>query len=85
MKIDTSNLPTHIARAVSRLKAIGSDQSANSFLYSSYLAESAIKTLGIILCRCLNRTNLDTSYRFAYSFIRSDGLGSWEHAIRGKA
>jgi hypothetical protein len=82
MLVDTSSLPTHIAKCAARLNAIGADASADTFLMTSYLAEAAIKTVAIALQVSLRERASSHAYRIAYDLVRADGLGSWEAAIR---
>lgn len=80
--IDTSTLPTPIARVAARLNATGPDGSGDTFLMTSYLAEAAIKTLAIALHAAVKHGSPDHAYRHAFNLVRADGLGVWESAIR---
>jgi hypothetical protein len=82
MVIATDQLPTHLALVARRLNAIGPDDSANSFLLASYLAEATIKTVNIVLYHGLASSAPDVAYRYAHSFVRSDGLGEWDQSLR---
>lgn len=79
--VNPSTLPTHLARVVGRVNQAGHDSSAESFLLTSYVVESAIKTIGIALCAGLRRASSTALYRFEYELVRADGLGSWEAMI----
>jgi NB-ARC domain len=81
MIIDTSILPTHVAQVATRVNVVGPDSSADTFLAVSYLAEATIKTIAIVLQSGLAERSRDDAYRFAYSLVRADGLGTWERAV----
>lgn len=78
---DPASLPTHIARVVGRVNLAGPDASADTFLYASYVVESLIKTLSVVLCAGIRRTTPDAVYKFEYDLVRGDGLGSWASVI----
>jgi hypothetical protein len=79
--MNPATLPTHIARVVGRVNQAGSGSSAESFLLTSYVVESAIKTIGVALCAGLRHTSSAALYRLEYELVRADGLGSWEAMI----
>jgi len=79
--IDNSHLPTHIARAVTRFNIVGQDASADTFLITSYISESILKTLVIALCASVRKSSPASAYRFEYEIVRSSGLGSWESTL----
>jgi hypothetical protein len=81
MVIDISTLPTHIAMVGNRLNVTGSDSSADTFLATSYFAESVIKTIALVFHAGLRDCAPEQAYRFGYSLVRADGLGTWERAI----
>lgn len=74
-------LPTHISRVISRLKIIGFDASGDTFLGASYVVESIIKTLAIILCAALRKTSPNNAYKFEFDLIHSESLGTWDAVI----
>jgi len=80
--IDLLHLPTHLALVARRLNAVGPDASADTFLYTSYLAEAAIKTVACVLHGALRDAAPDDAYRMGYYLIQADGLGNWDTAIR---
>jgi hypothetical protein len=49
---------------------------------ASYVAEVAIKLLGVALYAGLKEKARDQAYRMAYELVRADGLGTWETWIR---
>ncbi|MFP4029678.1 MAG: hypothetical protein ACLFWL_18005 [Candidatus Brocadiia bacterium] len=49
MVVPSKNLPTPLAMVVCRLNKVGTNASAESFLYTSYLAEAAIKLMGLTM------------------------------------
>lgn len=65
-----------------RLNVVGLDQGGDSFLAASYLAEAAIKSVGVVLVAGLQSVAPDQAYRAAYTLVRADGLGQWDTAIR---
>lgn len=81
MVIDISTLPTHLAAVGNRLNVTGPENSADTFLVASYLAESAIKSIAVVFHAALRETAVEHAYRFGYSLVRADGLGTWERAI----
>ena len=80
--IDSSALPTPLAVVVRRLNVCGPENSADTFLYASYVAEVAIKMLGVGLVAGLKERAPDHAYRLAHDYVRADGLGVWEDGIR---
>jgi len=80
--LDSSCLPTHMALVVRRLNRVGPCDSANTFLYTSYVAESFIKTIVLALRTGLKQHAPEHAYRIAYNLVRADGLGAWEEALR---
>jgi tetratricopeptide (TPR) repeat protein len=80
--LGSAELPTHVAKSALRLSAVGVDASADTFLMASYLAEIAVKTIGVALQVALRDRAPSHAYRIAYELVRADGLGSWESAIR---
>ena len=82
MAIETTGLPTHLALVGRRLNLSNTDDLANTFLETSYLAEVTIKTLAVVLQAGLRSSAPDVAYRQAYGLVRADGLGAWESAIR---
>jgi hypothetical protein len=82
MTVNASKLPTHIALVARRVNLCHVDDLANLFLETSYLAEVAIKTLGIALCAGLRQPAREVAYRHTYELVRADGLGTWETTIR---
>lgn len=81
MVINTECLPTHLALVATRLNVAGPDESADTFLLTSYLAEAAIKTIAATFHAALKERIPDSAYRFSYALVRADGLGTWERAI----
>ena len=79
--IELAKLPTHLARVVSRLNVIGFDASGDTFLLASYIAESLIKTIAIVLCSGIRQVSANTAYRLEYDLVRGDGLGTWESVV----
>ena len=82
MLIETKSLPTHVARSAARLNTIGAESSGDTFLMTSYLIESAIKTIAIALQISLRQRAPTHAYRIGHELIRADGLGTWESVIR---
>lgn len=82
MIIDTRTLPTPLAKCAARLNAIGAQNSGDTFLATSYLAEAAIKMIAVVLQVSLRERAPSHAYRIAYDLVRADGLGAWESAIR---
>ncbi len=80
--MNSSSLPSHIALVARRLNQIGSENSADTFLITSYLAESMIKTLALVLRAGIAAAAPELAYRFAHGAVRADGLGEWESVIR---
>src|SRR4051812_6558861 len=80
--LSTDTLPTPLAQAARRLNVAGPDGGAETFLMASYLAEVAIKLLGVALYGGLKEKASDQAYRMAYELVRADGLGTWEAWIR---
>ena len=79
--VDPASLPTHIAAVVSRVNCAGPDSSADTFLLTSYVVESLIKTIAITICAPIRRTASDVVYRYEYELVRGNGLGTWEQTI----
>ena len=79
--IDTTELPTHIARVAARLNAVGAEASADTFLSASYIIESLMKTMAISLCAGMRGSSAAAVYKFEYDLVRADGLGTWESII----
>jgi hypothetical protein len=75
------SLPTHLARTAARLQIQGGENSAETFLLASYLAEASIKTVSVALCAGIEAASPANAYRIKYGLIRADGLGVWEEAI----
>lgn len=75
------DLPTPIALTLRRCAVADSD-SADYFLATSYVAEAAIKCLGVAMQSALAAKASEQAYRMAYSLLRADGLGEWEAWIR---
>jgi len=82
MIVETTLLPTHLALVARRLNVCDPEDLAARFLETSYLAESFLKTLAIVLRTGLSNPARDIAYRQAYDLLRADGLGVWEQAIR---
>jgi len=83
MIIETQHLPTHLALVARRVNICNPDDLASSFLETSYLVESFLKTIAVILHAGLVNSARDVAYRHAYELIiRADGLGTWEQTVR---
>ena len=82
MIVETAHIPTPLARVASRLNVIGPSQSADTFLLASYLAETAIKMIGIAFYAGFLHTSKDRAYSIGYDACRADGLGVWERIVR---
>jgi len=78
--IDLDVLPTHLAQVLNRVDLSG-DDSADTFLAASYVAEAAIKTIAIALRAGLRCASPENAYALAFRLLHSDGLGSWHDAI----
>lgn len=52
------------------------------FLLATYLAEAAIKSIGLTAYAALEASAPAEAYKLAHIFVRADGLGDWETAIR---
>ena len=59
-----------------------STKGATASFAASYLAEAAIKSIGVVFLSGLASEAPDQAYRAAYSLVRADGLGQWDTAIR---
>jgi hypothetical protein len=70
-----TDLPTHIALVNQRLNISGADASAETFLFTSYLAEATIKSIAACLHSGLLLGSPDDAYRIAHTLINADGLG----------
>lgn len=79
--INPDLLPTHLALVARRCHAVGPNSSADTFLMTSYLVESLIKTTAITLLAGVRKSSPNISKKFEYELIRADGLGSWEAVI----
>ncbi|MGB7232460.1 MAG: hypothetical protein WBD19_12360 [Candidatus Acidiferrum sp.] len=82
MIINTAFVPTPLAKVASRLNIVGPSQSADTFLIASYLAEAAIKMMGIALYSGFLHTSKNHAYGIAFDACRADGLGEWERIIQ---
>jgi len=82
MVIDTSSLPTPLAKVGARLNVIGVDSFADTFLITSYVVETAIKTIGAAFYAALAEKAPDYGYRIGYDLVRADGLGTWDKVVR---
>jgi hypothetical protein len=80
--IPTADLPTHVALVARRLNVAGLAASADSFLYTSYLAESAIKSIATVLYAALATRDPGNAYRLGHGLVRDNGLGGWDAAIQ---
>ncbi|MFZ2359035.1 MAG: NB-ARC domain-containing protein [Anaerolineae bacterium] len=80
--IDTQNTPTHVALVARRLNSVGLSASADTFLYASYLAEIAVKSVAVALHAGLREGSPEEAYRLGYGLVRADGFGNWDTAIR---
>ena len=77
--IELDYLPTPLAMVVRRLNVCGPENSgADTFLYTSYVAEAAIKMLGVCLAAGLENGAPEHAYRVARTFVQADGLGTWD-------
>jgi len=79
--LSIDRLPTPLARVGQRLRPVGLESSADSFLLLSYLAEAAIKLIAISLQAGIRAESPSNAYAIAYSLVRADSLGDWEEAI----
>lgn len=79
--LDNRGLPTHLARVAARLNLIGPDSSGDTFLATSYVVESLMKTMAIALCAGIRQSSSSAAYKFEYDLIRADGLGNWVAVI----
>ena len=79
--VATAALPTHVALVARRLNVAGLGSSGDTFLYTSYLAEAAIKTVGTVLYSALRTRDSEGAYRLGHELVRDNGLGSWDAAI----
>jgi hypothetical protein len=80
--IDCAKLPTPLAKVGARLNVVGPDSTADTFLITSYLAESGIKCLAVGFYAALLDKAPDYAYRIGHDLVRADGLGAWEQIIR---
>ena len=74
MSVSTDNLPTHLASVTRRLNVTGNDASADTFLAASYVSESLLKTIAIVLLTGKRRGANTNPYKFEYDLVRADGL-----------
>lgn len=79
--IDASAIPTHLALVARRLKVTGIDNSGDTWLMTSYVAESFLKTVACVLVAGIRKSNPSIAYKLEYELVRADGLGSWEKII----
>ena len=79
--IDTAKLPTHLAQVVRRLNVTGSEDSADTWLMTSYISECLVKTIAIVLIAGIRRSNPNIAKRFEYELVRADGFGTWDKLI----
>jgi len=74
--VDPEPLPTHVARVVARANLAGAEALADTFLMTSYVVESLIKTISIGLCGGLRPASPTIVHKFEYSnmtsFVRTD-------------
>lgn len=75
-------LPTHLAIVEQRLNISGKNSSAETFLFTSYMIEVAIKTIATCLHSGLSVGSPEDAYRMAHVLIKADGLGVWDTVIR---
>jgi hypothetical protein len=75
-------LPTPLALVANRLSVTGAHPTADSFLATSYVAETAIKLLGVSLYPAFLRPAPEFAYKIAYTLFHADGLGTWEAVVR---
>lgn len=80
--ITSSSWPTHVALVARRLNLAGYGPSGDTFLYTSYLAEVAVKTMAAALYAGLRSSSPQDAYRIGYYLMQADGLGTWDTAIR---
>lgn len=81
MLVQTDSLPTPLALVARRVNRVGAGASADSFLYASYLAESAIKMTGVAIYAALHGKEPNQAYRVAYQLLRANGLGDWDRVL----
>ena len=79
--IDTSLLPTPVATVARRLNVAGLNASADTFLLTSYLTESMMKSLAITLLAGVRAGSPTVAHKFEYELVRADGLGVWERVL----
>jgi hypothetical protein len=82
MLVGTSTLPTPVALVARRLNTAGPAASGDTFLYTSYLAECAIKTVGVAVAAMLLEQDDALGRRAAHTLVSADGLGGWEQVLR---
>jgi tetratricopeptide (TPR) repeat protein len=80
--LSVENIPTNIALVLRRMNTVAFDEGAMAFLYTSYAAEAFIKTVALTFYAGLHRSSPEDAYRFGSRFVRADGLGEFEAAIR---
>jgi len=74
-------LPSHLAQVAQRLNVVGVNDSADTWMMTSYVAESFVKTLAIVLAAGSRKSNPNIAHKLEYTLVRADGLGSWEQSI----
>lgn len=79
--LDLNRLPTHLAQVARRIETHGVDGSADFFLYSSYLFEALLKTIGVVLASGVRQGSNEDAYRLTYHAIRADSLGKWDELV----
>lgn len=79
--LDRPEQPTPLAQVESRLRVIGPNSSADTFLATSYLSEIVIKAVASALYGSLRESDKIHAYRIGYDLVRADGLGVWTAAI----
>ena len=79
--IQVGSLPTHLALVARRLQVTGSNDSADTFLATSYITESVIKLIAIGLLAGVRKSSPRVAEKFDYELVRADGLGTWEKVI----
>jgi hypothetical protein len=80
--IDHGTVPTHLAKVMQRLNVEGAEGSADTWMMTSYVAETFVKTLAIVLAAGIRKSSPVVAHKIGYLLARADGLGVWETVIK---
>lgn len=81
LNLDLEGLPTPLAGVARRLHIHGLDDSADCFLYISYLFESYLKSLAGALIAGVRVGSSEDAYRLTHGVLGASGIGTWAAAV----